>query len=149
MASHVWGAETPALATMMSSPAECGHSVVDGLTKPVGIADVDDGGEDLLARVLDKLDGSGEISRSGGILRDAGRKLACDVDGDDVGALVGHSDCMGAYLAACRSGDERNLVREPSAHLRSFCAALTRFDPMISRWISLVPSYKRNSRTSR
>jgi len=37
MASHVWGAETPALATMMSSPA-----------------DVDDGGEDLLARVLDK-----------------------------------------------------------------------------------------------
>ena len=38
---------------------------------------------------------------------------------------------------------------EPPAHLLSFCAALTRFDPMISRWISLVPSYKRNSRTSR
>jgi hypothetical protein len=28
-------------------------------------------------------------------------------------------------------------------------AALTRFEPMINRWISLVPSYSRSKRTSR
>jgi len=38
------------------------------------------------------------------------------------------------------------VFQVPSAH---FCAAFTRFDPMISRWISLVPSYNRSSRTSR
>jgi hypothetical protein len=61
-------------------------------------------------------------------------------------AIVGHSDGMCAALAAGSSSDECDLALEPPAH---FCAALTRFDPMINRWISLVPSYKRSSRTSR
>ena len=64
----------------------------------------------------------------------------------DTGALIGHPHRMRAALTPCRTGDEGHLAREPSGH---FCAAFTRFDPMISRWISLVPSYSRSSRTSR
>ena len=130
-------------------PAQCGHAVVDGVAKPVDIAGVDDGGHDAAAGGFDQVHGLGEVIGSGGIVRDAWRKLACDVDRDDVGALVGHPDGMCAALAARRSGDESHLAREPSAHFCSFCAARTRLDPMISRCISLVPSYRRSSRTSR
>ena len=149
MASHVWGAETPALATMMSSRPSAATPSSTALRSPSTSRTSTTEARIFWTGGLDRLDGFGEIIGSGGIVRDAGRKLACDVDGDDVGALVGHPDSMCAALAPCRSGDESHLAREPSAHLRSFCAALTRFDPMISRWISLVPSYKRSSRTSR
>ena len=61
----------------------------------------------LFARVkalYDKRDSLGEIIRRGGIVRNARRKLARDVHGDDVGAFIGHPDGMGATLAArpCR-----------------------------------------------
>src|SRR5258708_411034 len=130
-------------------PAQRFDAAVDGLAEPVDVADVDDGGEDLLAGGFDQVHGLGEIIGSSGIVRDAGRKLACHVDGDDVGALIGHPHRMRTALAPCRPGDESHPAFEPSAHVCSFCAALTRLDPMMSRWISLVPSYNRSSRTSR
>jgi hypothetical protein len=145
MASHVWGAKTAALATMMSRRPSSATPLSTASRSP-STSRVDDGGKDLLTGGLDELDGLGEVVGSRGIVGNARRKFARDVDGDDVGALVGHPDCVRATLTPCGPGDEGHLARQPSAH---FWAALTRFDPMISRWISLVPSYNRSSRTSR
>ena len=125
--------------------AQFGHALSTASRSP-STSRVDDGGKDLLTGGLDELDGLGEVVGSRGIVGNARRKFARDVDGDDVGALVGHPDCVRATLTPCGPGDEGHLARQPSAH---FWAALTRFDPMISRWISLVPSYNRSSRTSR
>jgi hypothetical protein len=134
----------------MIEPPRFRHPVVDCLAQTLEIASVDDRREDAAARRLHQPRGFGEILGSRRVVAHTGRQLSRDVHGDDVGALVGHPDGMGAALAARRSGDERDLALEPPGHLRAaFCAALTRFDPMISRWISLVPSYKRSSRTSR
>jgi hypothetical protein len=37
-----------------------------------------------------------------------------DVDGNDVGALLGQADGMAAPLPPSRAGDEGNLARDPS-----------------------------------
>ena len=42
--------------------------------------------------------------------------------------------------AAAGTGDERDPVLRAPVHRTSRCAALTRLDPTMSRWISLVPS---------
>ena len=99
--------------------------------------------------VFDQPHRLGEVLRSGWVVRNARRQLARDVDGDDVGTLVGHSNRMRATLPAGGSGDERDLAGESVCHLGSCCAALTSPPPMMRRWISLVPSYSRSSRTSR
>jgi hypothetical protein len=69
---------------------QLGHAAVDGLPESIGIAGVDDGGQDAATGGLDELHGFGEVIGSRGIVGHARRKLAGDVDGDDVGALIRH-----------------------------------------------------------
>src|ERR1700752_4305433 len=53
--------------------------------------------------VIDRLAESLEILGCRGVVSNT-RRLACDVDGDDVGALAGHPNCMRAALTTSRTG---------------------------------------------
>ena len=44
------------------------------------------------------------------------RERLADVDGDDVGALLGQPHRVAAALAARGAGDERDLALEPTSH---------------------------------
>jgi hypothetical protein len=71
----------------------------------LGVTDIGLRGEDSVVERLDLLGRLGEIVRGGHGVRH-GADLLADVDGDDVGALLGEPDGMAAALPACRAGDE-------------------------------------------
>ena len=119
ISSHACGAATPGVGDDDVEPAQCGDAVVDGLAQPVEVAGVDDrrrGSGGPVASTRRTV--SSRSSGVAGVVGHARRQLAGDVDGDDVGALVGHPDGVRAALAPRRSGDECHLAGEPPAHLR-------------------------------
>jgi hypothetical protein len=77
---------------------------------------------------LDLLDRLGQVLRRGHRVRYRVH-LAGQVDGDDVGALLGQPDGVAAALAAGRAGDECDFSLYPSGHL-PFTSA---FLPVVSR----------------
>ena len=88
----------PALATTMSESPELLDAAVKCRLGRVVIADVDLGGDDPAAEVLDQVHGLGEvvgIGRRDLAVRGDG---AADVDRDDVGAFLGQPDRVAAPL---------------------------------------------------
>ena len=69
-------------------------------------------GDDPASELLDELDGLGEVVLRGALVAHRRERLA-DVDGDDVGALLGQPDRLGAALTPCRTRDERDFALEP------------------------------------
>jgi hypothetical protein len=60
----------------------------------IRMMDVDDQGEDPAVGFFDQATRFGEVLFGRRRVGNAGRKLAGDVDGDDVGALPGHANGM-------------------------------------------------------
>ena len=89
----------------------------DELVDVVLAADVPRRRDDPPVERLDLADRLLQVARRGHLV-DRGVDLADDVDGDDVGALLGHPHGVGPALTACRAGDERDLAVQP-AHVRA------------------------------
>src|SRR5690606_34712323 len=96
--------------------AEGGDALGHRLVQPLGVADVDFGGEDAAARGVDEAGGLGAVFRTRAVVWHADGQLAGDVDRDDVRALAGHPDGVSPALAAGGSGDDGHLAGQPSAH---------------------------------
>ncbi len=112
----------PALASTMSTPPSCATPSSNAGLQRVAVADVGLAGDDPPVQRLDLLDGLGQVS--GVDIGYAHRvDLLADVDGDDVGALLGQPDGVAAALAARRAGDEGDLALElcPCACLLPLC----------------------------
>ena len=121
------------------APAEFGDARGDGFAQSVEIPGVDGGGDDAAAGGFDELGRLIQILlRRSGIRRACGQ-LASEVDRDDVGTLGCQPDGMRAALTPRGPGDESNLAVQPALGNHA-CAPFTRLPPMMSRWISLVPS---------
>jgi hypothetical protein len=95
--------------------AELGHPLVEHRGDGVEVARIGAPGEDPPVELLDQPDGLVEILRGGGG-RALGRHRAGGVEGDDVRALLGEPHGVHAALAACRSGDERDLALQSTGH---------------------------------
>src|SRR3954468_18559662 len=96
-------------------PPELLDAAVYGGRQGLEVTHVDFGRDDAPIQVLHHVRGFGEVLRRG---RGRGRvvEAAADVDRDDVGALFGKPDRMAAALAPGGTGDERDLVLDPSGH---------------------------------
>jgi len=75
-------------------------AVVHGRAKCFIVAGVDREGQDPTICRFDEANGLGEVVGSSWRVGDTGRQLVGDVNGNDVGTLIGHADGMR------RSGDE-------------------------------------------
>ena len=95
--------------------AELADTLFEDRLQLVPVANIGLAGDDPAAVVLDRLRRLFQILRRGQRVQ-VGLDLLADVDGDDVGALLGEADGMAAALSACRSGDERNFPFEPTCH---------------------------------
>jgi hypothetical protein len=96
-------------------PAQLGHPVVECLLQCAVVADVGLAGDDPAVQRLDFLDGLGEVVWCRH--REGHRgDLCCQVDGDDVRALLGEPDRVAAALAARRAGDEGDFSCCSSRH---------------------------------
>ena len=82
--------------------SQCGDPFVDGLPESLEVPSVNDGGEDSAVRFLNEPNRFGEVLLGRRRVGNAGRKLAGDVDGDDVGALAGHANGVRPALATRR-----------------------------------------------
>jgi hypothetical protein len=100
-------------------PPELGHALVEGGLERAVVAHVGLGGDDPPVQRFHLLDRLGQVV--GGGHRDGDRlDLLADVDGDDVGALLGEPDRVAAALPSGGSGDERDLPFDPSHYPASF-----------------------------
>src|SRR5690606_11328714 len=101
-------------------PAEFLDSVVDHLLQGVEVADVDLRGDDTAIESLDQFGCLGEVfggrRRDGAPLGDG----AADVDGDDVGALLGEFHSVTSTLTARSARDESYFSFNASCHVRLF-----------------------------
>ena len=88
--------------------AELFDAVVEHRFHVVVVANVDDRGDDALAELLDQRGGLFEVLRCRTGCRRV-LELLADVDGDDVGALLGQAHRMAATLSTRRARDERDL----------------------------------------
>ncbi len=111
--------EDPLIADDDVDVAEFGHGL--GADPPQGAAVADIGlvRHDPAVAVLDEPHRLPQVLRCRHGIRHR-VDLRADVQGDDVGALFGEPDGMGAALPTRRSGDERHFPLEPSA---SVCAS--------------------------
>ena len=142
-------------------PPEGGDGVVHGLTQAVEITNVDCRGDDSTAGGLDEPDGFGEVFRSRRVIGHADGSLpAMSTAMMSAPSRAIRTACARPWPRAAPVMNATLPVSRPvmcapyrkghcngtigtSAHLPGHClrwAALTRFEPMISRWISLVPS---------
>jgi hypothetical protein len=89
-------------------PAEFGDPVVERRLQPAVVPHVGLAGDDAAVERLDLLDRLGQVVRCRHREGD-GVDLRDDVDGDDVGALLGQPDGVAAALTPGGPGDEGNL----------------------------------------
>ena len=96
-------------------PAQLLDPAVDGGLQRVVVTDVDLVRDDAAVEAFDL---SAVSARSSGVAAGAVESLErpADVDGDDVGALLGQPDRVAAALPARRAGDECNLALDPTGH---------------------------------
>ena len=108
-------AEDAGVAADDVQPAQFGDAVVDSLLDGAEIANVGLGGDNPPVQRLDLLDGLFQIARR---RHPVGHRvdLLAQVDGDDVGALLGQPHGVAAPLAAGCPGDEGDLALNASGH---------------------------------
>ena len=96
--------------------AELRDGLVNHGRQAGGVPDVDLASDDPSVQLLHQLRGDVQIlTRRPGV---AGRvEVGADVDGDDVGALLGQPDRMRASLTPCRPRDQSDLAVHPSHEL--------------------------------
>jgi hypothetical protein len=95
--------------------AQLFDAAVHNRRQRVEVAHVHLGGDDAPVEVLDEVGGFGEVIGCGPGDVAAGDSLA-DIDGDDVGALLGQAHSMAAALTARCAADERNFALNSSTH---------------------------------
>ena len=96
-------------------PAELFHAAVHRGLERVVVTHVDFGGHDAAVVGLDQIGGLGKVCRCRMRVGQVVDRPA-DVDGDDVGALLGQPDRVAAALAARGAADERDLALNPAGH---------------------------------
>lgn len=94
------------------------HPVSSGTTKRIEVAHIGDLVHRPAPARLDQPDRLGKVFGRGHGVAD-GLDRTAQVDGDDVGTLLGEADGVALPLTDRRTGDEGDLARELSAHIPS------------------------------
>src|SRR5262245_1728297 len=87
-------------------PSQLLDAAVDGGLDRFVVANVDLGGDDAAVQLLDQICGFSQVVWSGRLDLGVAAHRGTDVDGDDVGTLLGQTYRVATSLPACGSGDE-------------------------------------------